>query len=184
MVLIWISLFMHTVGETAICTFFNQQNRASLRWLVCSSIVVLSTFDRSPPNITWYWTQHHRKEAKAAFKQWSYKTHPISRPYGRALGRLFWVCWRKDTATYRKGYIMWFNGHGTIYPFKGKERSNFQDGNISVLYGPSCETSAKVGSYAWRVHHTRLMLRCRIYHKQMMHFIWHHFNVFQHLDGT
>ena len=47
-------------------------------------------------NITRYWTQYERKHT--LFRVWTHKRQSLPRPYGRTMGRLFWVLWRADTA--------------------------------------------------------------------------------------
>ena len=47
-------------------------------------------------------TQYEREKVWTLLRLWIHKRHPIPRPYGRAMGRLFWVLWRKDTVRYRE----------------------------------------------------------------------------------
>ena len=47
-------------------------------------------------------TQYEREKVWTLLRLWIHKRHPIPRPYGRAMGHLFWVLWRKDTVRYRE----------------------------------------------------------------------------------
>ena len=50
-------------------------------------------------NVTRYWTQYEGKKAKIVQNKSSEEIRPI--PQGRAMGPLFSVLWRSDTAVYR-----------------------------------------------------------------------------------
>ena len=53
-----------------------------------------------------YWGQYERKKAKILFSLWTHIKFPIPDTHGWAIGRLFLVLWRKDTAIYRE-CIVW-----------------------------------------------------------------------------
>ena len=60
------------------------------------------TLDISRWNVTRYWTQYERKKVKTLFIQRTHKRRPIPRPYGRAMGRIFWIHYRKYIARHRE----------------------------------------------------------------------------------
>ena len=46
-----------------------------------------------------------RNEGLNCVQTMNSERQPIARPYGRAMGRLFWVLWRKDTKRYPEGSV-------------------------------------------------------------------------------
>ena len=96
-------------------------DRAPVDLTTCQGSTILSTFDISPSNMKQYWIQCERKKPKTLFGPRIHRRHPIPRPCGRAMGRLFRVRWRRDTSRYRECIVIFPaiggrrhpSGHGT-----------------------------------------------------------------------